>query len=72
MPIPDRPRITIDVTREQYLFLTQLPYGWKGQIFKGLINMLMDMTKRLGARSLGLIASESFDLEDYFDREKTD
>ena len=66
MNIPDRPRITIDVTREQYIFLRSLPHGWNKQLFNGLINMLIDMTNRLGPKSLGIIVSEAIDLESYF------
>jgi len=66
MDIPDRPRITVDISAEQWLFCQQLPPGAKKLLFCSLINMMRDMVERLGPKSLGLIVGESFGLEDYF------
>lgn len=66
MNIPERPRITVDVTLEQYIFFQQFPNGIKKQLFVGVINMMMSMYKRLGPKSLGMIVSESFNIEEYF------
>ncbi len=68
MNIPDRPRITIDLTEKQWIFCQNLPTGARKLLFGALINMMRDMVERLGPKSLGLIAGESFKLENYFDK----
>jgi hypothetical protein len=63
----DRPRLSIDLTPVQQEFLRGFPFGWKQQIFSILIDMLMEMTKRCGMRSLSVIMARAIKLEDYFE-----
>lgn len=62
-----RPRLSIDITPEQQRFLQRLPHGWKQQIFSALVEMLMEMTERLGMRSLSAVAAKAIKLEDVFE-----
>lgn len=65
-----RPRLSIDLTPRQQIFLQKLPFGWKQQLFSVLVDMLMEMTDRCGMKSLGIIAAKAIKLEDYFNPEE--
>ena len=62
----NRPRLTVDLTPNQKIFLDSLPYGWKQQIYSALTDMLVDMTDRCGKAALGAIVAKRLKLEDYF------
>ena len=62
----NRPRLTIDITERQKLFLDNLPFGWKQQIYSALTDMLFDMVKRCGGSAIGAIIGRKIDLEEYF------
>ena len=65
--LPQRPRLSIDLTPKQHKFLQKLPFGWKQQLFSVLIEMLIEMTDRCGMESLGAIAAKAIKLEEYFE-----
>jgi len=64
-----RLRLSIDLTQEQSDFLTKLPFGWRQQIYSALTDMIIDMTKNHGTKSLSYIISQRINLNDYFSSE---
>lgn len=68
--MPVRPRLSIDITPRQQIFLDRLPFGWRQHIFSTLIDMLIDMTDRCGMKALSVIAAKAIKLEDYFREEE--
>lgn len=61
-----RYRLTIELSPAQHKFLLNLPFGWRKQLFGALIDMMIDMTHRCGAKSLSAIVSQKINLEEYF------
>jgi len=63
-----RYRLLVDITPKQHMFLNNLPYGWKKQIFGALIDMIIEMTRQEGIKSLSSIISHNINLNNFFQK----
>ncbi len=61
-----RPRLSVNITPEQYSKLQKLvPWGVKGQLFQTIIEDLIQLLEKRGEKVLGAILAKKLKLENY-------
>ena len=61
-----RPRLSVNITPEQYSKLQKLvPWGVKGQLFQTIIEDLIDLLETKCEKVLGAILAKKLKLENY-------